>query len=117
MAFLVEKADITNIDKLVQMRLTYLAEDHGSLSDDQIIKIRSSLPDYFRTHLNKDLIVYVTRESDIVSCAFLLIQKKPANPSFINGRTGTLLNVYTKPTYRKQGLAKRLLKQLISDAC
>ena len=116
MEIMTEKASTADTDELIQMRLAYLTEDYGALTDDQIIKISASLPKYFKEHLGRDLIVYVARASDIVSCSFLLIQEKPANPSFINGRTGTILNVYTKPAYRRQGLAKKLLKQLISDA-
>lgn len=116
MEIMIEKATAADIDELIQMRLAYLTEDYGALSDDQIKKISTSLPKYFKEHLGKDLIVYAARTSGIVSCSFLLIQEKPANPSFINGWTGTVLNVYTKPAYRRQGLAKKLLEQLISDA-
>ncbi|MDE7340377.1 MAG: GNAT family N-acetyltransferase [Lachnospiraceae bacterium] len=111
-----ERATINDIDALVQMRLDYLTEDYGSLTDEQIIKIKSSLPDYYRKHLNKDLLVYVARKPVIAACCFLLISEKPANPSFINGRTGNVLNVYTKPEYRKQGIAKKLMEQLIAEA-
>ncbi len=112
-----EKATVNDVDALIQMRLEYLTEDYGSLTDEQIIKIKSSLPDYYRKHINKDLLIYVARNNDsIVSCCFLLVSEKPANPSFINGRIGSVLNVYTKPEYRKQGIAKKLMNQLISDA-
>ncbi len=52
----------------------------------------------------------------IVSCCFLLIVEKPSNPSFINGRTGTVLNVYTKPDYRRKGCAYALMEMLIADS-
>lgn len=111
-----EKATINDIDALVEMRLEYLLEDYGCLTGDQLTKIKSSLPDYYQKHLGRDLLVYVARADKIVSCSFLLITEKPSNPSFINGRTGTVLNVYTKPSYRKQGLARKLMEQLIADA-
>ena len=116
MNIVTDKATINDIDELVQMRLDYLTEDYGTLTDAQITKIASSLPDYYRMHLNKDLLVYVARENIIVSCCFLLISEKPANPSFINGRTGSVLNVYTKPEYRKRGIAGKLMEQLIAEA-
>ncbi len=37
----------------------------------------------------------------------LLIVEKPMSPSFITGKTGTVLNVYTKPEYRNKGYAKK----------
>ena len=61
--------------------------------------------------------VYLARtEKDIVSCAFLLIVDKPMSPSFITGKTGTVLNVYTKPEYRKKGYAKKLMNMMLEDA-
>lgn len=116
MNLITEKASVTDIDELIQMRLDYLTEDYGFLTNAQITKIKSSLPDYYKTHLNKDLLVFVARDTTIVSCCFLLILEKPANPSFINGRIGNVLNVYTKPEYRKQGIAKKLMKQLLAEA-
>lgn len=41
---------------------------------------------------------------------------KPATPSFINGRTGMVLNLYTKPEYRRKGIARKLLEQLLAEA-
>jgi len=75
------------------------------------------LPEYFRTHLGKDLFCYIVRDGkDIVSCAFLLVVEKPMSPAFINGKTGTVFNVYTLPAHRHKGYAGLIMKELISDA-
>lgn len=112
-----EKASIDDLDSLVKLRILYLSEDYGEISEDNLNQICEKLPDYYHKHLNNDLFVYVCRdESDIVSCCFLYVSEKPSNPTFINGRIGTVLNVYTKPEYRKRGFAGELLKLLISDS-
>lgn len=82
----------------------------------KVEKIRNQLPEYYRNHLNKDLFVYIVKSERIISCSFLLISEKPANPSFINGRTGTVMNVYTKPDFRRKGIAGNIMKFLIADA-
>ena len=41
---------------------------------------------------------------------------KAFNPSFINGKTGTVLNVYTKPEFRKKGIAGELIKMLLAES-
>ena len=110
-----EKATIKDINGLTDLRLAYLQEDLGVITDKQLIQ--ESLPGYYEKHLNKDLMVYVARdEEDIVSCAFLLIVEKPMSPSFITGKTGTVLNVYTKPEYRNKGYAKKLMTMMLEDA-
>ena len=38
------------------------------------------------------------------------------SPAFITGRTGTVLNVYTKPRYRHKGYAKEIINKLLADA-
>lgn len=79
--------------------------------------IQESLPGYYEKHLNKDLMVYVARDDeDIIACAFLLIVEKPMSPSFITGKTGTVLNVYTKPEYRNKGYAKKLMTMMLEEA-
>ena len=110
-----EKATIKDINMLIDLRLAYLQEDLGVITYKQLIQ--ESLPGYYEKHLNKDLMVYVARdEEDIVSCAFLLIVEKPMSPSFITGKTGTVLNVYTKPEYRNKGYAKKLMTMMLEDA-
>lgn len=111
------KAELKDIDRLVQLRLAYLKEDFGGLDEKDILAIEKQLPDYLRSHLNKDLFVYISREDNtIAACAFLLVIEKPMSPSFINGKTGTVLNVYTCPASRHKGHAKRIMKELLEDA-
>ena len=114
---ILNKADLNDIPELVRLRLEYLAEDHGGLSDKETEQISASLPDYFLRRLNKELFVYTARtEERIVSCCFLLVTEKPANPDFINGLTGTVLNVYTEKSFRRQGIAGKLINNMLKDA-
>ena len=113
----VEKAGFADVDALTALRLEYLIEDNGSLEHSDVEMIRNNLPGYIREHLKKDLFAYVIREDNtIVSCAFLLIVMKPMSPAFINGKTATVLNVYTLPAYRRRGYARMLMNAMIADA-
>ena len=113
----VEKAGLEDIDTLVELRLDYLVEDNGSIDKNDAEIIREALPDYYRTHLNKDLFAYVIwEEKTIVSCAFLLVIEKPMSPAFINGKTGTILNVFTRESYRRKGYARKLMDVLLGEA-
>lgn len=112
-----DKATIEDIGVLTDLRIAYLNEDLGVISNENLELMQASLPSYYEKHLNKDLMAYVARdEMDIVSCAFLLIVEKPMSPSFITGKIGTVLNVYTKPDYRKKGYAKKLITTMLEDA-
>lgn len=113
----VEKANIEDAALLTELRLAYLNEDSGKLSENDVEAIRRDLPDYFKKNLNRNIFCYLIRENEeIAACAFLLVVEKPMSPAFINGRTGTVLNVYTKPPYRHKGYAKGIMSKLLSDA-
>lgn len=116
MEIIYEKAAKDDIPKLTRFRLDYLEEDIGGVKEDERDIIEERLPIYYSEHLNKDFHVYLARNDEIVGCCFLLVTEKPANPSFINGLTGTVLNVYVKPEYRRQGIAKRMLENLLKEA-
>ncbi len=115
---ILEQATLADLDQLVRLRLAYLTDDFGELSPEQIVQIREELPAYFTHHLQQDLLAFVARDDEgcIVSCAWLLLVLKPPSPRFPRGRTGVLFNVYTQPQSRRQGLARRVMGELIQEA-
>ena len=113
----VQKATDADIDILVNLRIEYLKEDNGFLDESDAKVITKNLPDYFNRHIGRDLYCYIIRDgNDVAACTFLLIVEKPMSPAFINGKTGTVLNVYTRPPYRHRGYAREIMDELITDA-
>jgi len=112
-----EKAVLSDIPALTDLRIAYLQEDLGAIAEDALHSIRAALPVYFEKHLNNDLMAFVAREGGtIISCAFLLIVEKPMSPAFITGKTATVMNVYTMPEHRHKGYARKLMTLLLEDA-
>lgn len=111
------KAERDDIPLLAEMRLSYLSEDSGFKSEEEKKAIAERLPLYFEKHLDKDLFAWLAMDGETaVSGVFLLVSEKPASPSFPNGLTGTVLNVYTKEPYRHHGFARRLMQELLKKA-
>ena len=51
---------------LTELRIAYLQEDLGAISDKDLELMQATLPSYYEKYLNNDLIVYVARnEMDI----------------------------------------------------
>lgn len=117
-AMVCEQATLDDLDELVRVRLAYLTEDFGELSDRQALQLREELPAYFQHHLQNDLLAFVARgdEGDVVSCAWLLLVSKPPSPRFPRGRCGVLFNVFTDPAHRRRGLARQVMGKLIEEA-
>ena len=45
-----------------------------------------------------------------------LIVEKPMSPAFLNGKTGTVLNVYTRPAFRRKGWGRCVMEALLAEA-
>ncbi|MDE6847124.1 MAG: GNAT family N-acetyltransferase [Lachnospiraceae bacterium] len=111
-----DKATIKDVDQLTELRIAYLEEDYGGLKKQDLEVIIRDLPDYFIRNLNNTIFGYVARnEREIIACALLLVIEKPMSPAFITGKTGTVLNVYTKSEYRHNGHARKIMNMLMDD--
>lgn len=112
------KATLNDIEVLVELRIDFLKMDQGSISenDERIIREQSKV--YFAKHIHAgDFIALIAKvDGKIASAAFMVTQEKPANPSFITGITGTLLNVITYPEFRKRGIASQIIQRMINEA-
>lgn len=112
-----DRATIDDVKELTALRISYLREDSGEMEEETLRAVEAGLPDYFMRHLNGDLAAYVARaDGEVAACALLLVIEKPMSPAFPTGRTGAVLNVYTKPEYRRRGCARRLMELLLRDA-
>lgn len=105
------------IDLLVKARILYLREDFKDATEEQFSEIEKNLYGYFEKHIENDLFAFGAAENgEIISAALLLIIEKPCNPSAVTGKTGEVFSVYTRPEYRRQGIAMKVLKMLINFA-
>ncbi len=112
----IRKATAEDIDVLIELRLLYLAEHFGDILKTEQ-QISGQLAGYFAAHLSRDFEAFLAEEHNRpIACAFLVVQEKPANPRFPGGKTGLVLNVYTRSEYRRRGTAGSLLSALIKEA-
>jgi len=115
---LLRKATLDDIEILIRLRLDYLTEDRGQLTQAEEIAVKQQLKKYFLQHIPNNTFIGIFAEINgtIVSTAYLSITEKPANPAFITGITGTLLNVLTYPEYRRRGIATKVITEVIEEA-
>ena len=106
-----------NVSGLAEIRMKYLREDFPFMTDAEAARINAKLPRYYADYLNCDFFAYLAEdEGKIIGSAFLTVREMPPNPNFPNGRVGTVLNVYTEASKRRQGIATALMELLITDA-
>jgi GNAT superfamily N-acetyltransferase len=105
-------------DLFIKLRLDFINEFHKDITETEKDKIKISLKNYFDRYIESNNFIGVICEcnGNVTSAAFLIINERPANRAFINGKTGTLLNVYTYPEYRKNGIGTTVIKKTIEEA-
>ena len=113
-----KKLGIDDLDLFIKLRIDFLSETNKELTETNKEFIINSLEKYYKEHLLKNEFIGIICEynSIIVSTAYLAISEKPANYHFINGKIGTLLNVYTYPEYRKNGISTKIMEIIIKEA-
>ncbi|MBO4477345.1 MAG: GNAT family N-acetyltransferase [Lachnospiraceae bacterium] len=112
-----DTARIKDIPELVRLRIAYMIDDYGSVSDADRRAMEEQLPGYFERKLGRELVAFVARDGEhLVATVYLLIIEKPANPAFLNGLEGEVLNVFTEKEYRGRGISTRLLNEMIAYA-
>jgi len=117
MSITYREAVYADLQTLIELRLAYLIEDRGGLSAEETTQICEQLSGYFTRNIGLTFYAVLAEyEGAAVGTAFLTIFEKPANPAFITGKIGTILNVYTRPAFRKQGIASEVLTRLIDRA-
>lgn len=106
-----------DIDEICDLRLAYLKDDLGQTDTDRLRIVNQGLPVFLRTHIGKDLMSFVDRENgEIIACAFVFISEDPVGTDGETEKNGTLLNVFTRKDFRKQGRAARLVREALNEA-
>ncbi|MBP5775376.1 MAG: GNAT family N-acetyltransferase [Clostridiales bacterium] len=115
MDYVFDRAGKADTDELIRLRIAYMADDFGSVSEEEKASMEKQLPDYFERKLGTELVAFTARyEGRIVSVAYLHIIEMPANSILLNGLYADVLSVYTEKEHRGKGLCTRLMQDLIA---
>jgi GNAT superfamily N-acetyltransferase len=102
---------------VTDMRKEFAHELAGPQPPDKEAIIRTSQETYFRRELDANYICwYATVDGVVASIAGIVIRTQPGSIKNPSGIWGYLMNVYTRPAYRRMGLSRQIIKKLIDSA-
>lgn len=109
-----DEATKEDINELIKLRIAYMIDDFGSVTEHEKECMETQLRDYFDRKLGDELVAFAARDGKrIVSVAYLHIIEMPANSILLNGLYADVLSVYTEPEYRGRGLCTKLMEMLV----
>ena len=114
MAVQYRKLSEKDLDTFIEMRICQLREEGAK----EEIDLKPALTDYYHRHLKDGTFVsWLAVDGDrIVGTSGMSFVEKPPYFGCPNGRIGLLSSMFTSRDYRRQGIAKELLRRVVNEA-
>ena len=103
-----------DLETFIRMRITQLREE-GATEDLDLVP---ALTDFYHRHpADGTFVSWLALDGDkIVGTSGMSFVEKPPYFGCPTGRIGLLSSMYTDPGYRRQGIAKELLRRVTDEA-
>jgi len=111
-------ATLNDIPILIELRKQQLIDEGLPPITNIDMNIDRQLSDYFTATISDGSFISWVMENDgeIIATSGLCFYSLPPNYSNPTGRTAYITNMYTKPEYRRKGIAAELLNMVIDEA-
>ena len=108
------KLEWNDINRFIELRKTQLLEE----GTEAVIDITDSLFSFYKRHFFDGTFIswVATSNGEIIATSGVSIVEKPPYYSNPTGRIGIVSSMYTIPSYRRQGIAKKLLGLVVDEA-
>ncbi len=102
------------LEDFIDMRITQLREEGAKEEIDLV----PALKDYYNRHMADGTFVsWLAFDKDmIIGTSGMSFVEKPPYFGCPSGKIGLLSSMFTKPDYRRKGIAKELLSRVVNDA-
>ena len=114
MAIEYKRLSENELDEFIEMRINQLKEEGAEENTD----LRPNLLDYYRRHMADGTFVswLAKDEERIVGTSGMSFVEKPPYYGCPSGKIALLSSMYTHSSYRRQGIARELLKRATDEA-
>ena len=112
----VRRATVEDIPAILRLR-RLMFESMGFNNTAQLDAADSACAAYFARAIRLDEYcgwVAVDHESKVVACGGLVVNRHPPGPGNLEGRYAYIMNMVTDPAYRRRGLARLILAEIMA---
>ncbi|MDF2013302.1 GNAT family N-acetyltransferase [Priestia megaterium] len=113
----VDKASVSDIKEIIKLRVSLLKEVNEIQTEEEEVQIIHATKNYLETEIpNHNFVSYIAKnDEEVVSVSGVSFFKRPPYLENLQGVEAYILNMYTLPSHRKQGLARQLLEKCIAE--
>lgn len=112
------KAVLSDISELIRLRIEFLHEIGNIFESIADVNLKKALYEYFYEKvLNNKFTAWLALENNkIVATSGLCFYTLPPSYKNVTGKVAYIMNMYTIPSHRKQGIAKVLFEKIVEEA-
>ncbi|MGE1115157.1 GNAT family N-acetyltransferase [Priestia aryabhattai] len=113
----VDKASVSDIKDIIKLRVSLLKEVNEIQTEEEETQIIHATKNYLETEIsNHNFVSYIAKnDEEVVSISGVSFFKRPPYLENLQGVEAYILNMYTLPSHRNQGLARQLLEKCIEE--
>jgi GNAT superfamily N-acetyltransferase len=113
--FSFHRATLEDLSILIDMRVEFLSEFWGQQDSAIVLALRVGLKKYFHEALSNNTYIswYVKSGDAIAGIGGMAIIIKPGSFRVPDGKCGYIMSMYTRPEFRKKGIAAAILEKLV----
>lgn len=114
----IKQADIHDLDRLIEWRMEVLHEVFSIPKEQETGELEKANRNYYHTMLKNGghIACFAYCKDEIVGCGGICIYREMPSPDNPSGCCAYLMNIYTRPQYRGQGIGKKVVSWLIQQA-
>ncbi len=119
MSFSLRLATKEDIPQLIELRIEFLKEVQVDAPNDMMDEYHEHLNKYFLKHMNNETFLAWLAEDEtktIIATSGLAIIEKPPQLWNLTGKETYIMNMFTKPEWRKQGIGSALLEKMLEES-
>ena len=111
-------ATLNNLNDLIKFRVQFLREIEEVKDGKLPKKLANNLEEYFKQNISNGNFIawFAIKDDKIVGTSGICFRETPPNFKNLTGKEAFIMNMYTLPNWRNQGIATKLLNTAI-PAC